>query len=137
MILEDLTIVSIKEDSIFLENDKYKVELYHNQESGSQDNNYLYWNCEGKVTPEMRFSIDTDNYEALFNRIPGRGIEILPTPGTGYPIFIPGYSDIDEDNSGYYSNELLLGIAIVEKSTRNYIKCVQLDISECKLEYRY
>ena len=65
---------------------------------------------------DLEFDLSKHNF---FNRLPGYGIELIPT--NNFPFRIPGYGY----NNGYYSDNLIL-VLETDGHTTSY------DISECQ-----
>jgi len=129
MILENLKIVSSTgRADMTLENDTHLVELSDYHETICCEAHYIDWEYRDQVTPEMRFTLNTDDYNTLFERVEGYGIRLLPNPGTGHPISIPGYGR----NNGFYSDDIILVIKITDKTQNTVVYKKELDISECQ-----
>lgn len=129
MMLENLKIVSSTGwTDLTLENDDYIVELDDHHPQSCCESHYIEWNYWEQVTPEMVFTIDTDNYDTFIERIYGYGLKFLPNPGTGYPISVPGYGS----NNGYYSDEIILNIKVIDKNKNTVVHKEEIDITECQ-----
>lgn len=115
-----------------LVNDEYCVTFSDYHDTFCCENHYIDWSYGlEEVNENMRFTIDTDNIENLFEKVEGYGIRLIPNPGTGHPVAFPGYGE----NNGYYNDDIMLVITIYDKTTKTIVFNEEYNYYECQDYY--
>lgn len=129
MVLENLKIKCFPDRGITLENDTHVVSLSDFHIGFCCEQHYIDWDySKDKVTDDMTFKFDTENYGSLIWEVEGCGLILVPNKDTGEPIQVPGCGI----NNGRNPNNLYLTIIVIDKGAIKTVHVDTLDISNCQ-----
>lgn len=127
MVLDNLKIKCFPDRGITLENDTHVVSLSDFHIGFCCEQHYIDWHFnKDKVSEDITFTFDTDNYDSLIWEVEGYGLMLVPNKDT--KVLCPGYGI----NNGRNPNNLYLTIIVIDKEAIKTVHIDTLDISNCQ-----